>query len=810
MLSTVGARSYWLSVLAVAYACFASLQSSKGQSLGVLLLFALPLALLLVWRATASKPEHFQGRAAPAEASPHQNDDEIAASAARSVAVGASIFIAAQSGPNTSWLNTLSNVGVALASMAALVALARLPAPGGLLSPPSDARRLDAAAFASLFWTIAIALPLAKAALPERTAEFQLIYIDYATTAAGLSSMGLLLVSLFRLRASRRLELGTGDRIAAALWLTLTVLLIFVFASLAQAASPERLVLLTCALSSIAVAFAVKSREAKALSRILAITLSLLIPAAPIALFAVYIAFSAPGQAALVALLCCGACALLGLAAPLLARRFAPERTRWELALDAAMNAALNPDPEVALESALAKLQSLSGPRALLAAPKNASDGSSSGAPMHAPAGPVLYSLSPPQLMAVDRAGYLHTERCEIPMRLIELADGEPERIFRVDVADAVAVRLPYVRPLSSWLRERRFGAAALIRDPSTGPIGLLALPERKGFSARLTLDEARRIRLLADRLGAVLGVSSMLARSRAREQAAQQEAQALHAELQVKNASQKESADRFQALARLLERPIRSAAYAPASREAISRLENLAQGERPITLITPPGVDPLPWAALAHLASPRREGFFVVMDGADPELHKMDSFRDPLYSPLKIAVGGTLAILDAHILPNDIQSYIGLSLTQDFNFMVSLPHSVDVLVASKRLNEHLADRLGEGALSLPTLESRAEDMRALCAEHLIRIGTRLHAKPYGLDIRALALLQEHDWPGNDTELESVLLRAALQCEGDVIGLYDLQAIGFRAGTSYPKEPAFVDEPRPQSPKGGGKRRTKA
>lgn len=806
----MGARSYWLSVVAVAYACFASLQSSKGHGLGLLLLLVLPLALLLVWRATATKPELFAGRAAPTEASAHQNDDELAASAARTVAVGASIFIAAQSGPNTSWLNTLSNVGVALASMAALVALARLPAPGGLLSPPEESRRLDAAAFASLFWTIAIALPLAKAALPERTADFSLVYVDYATTAAGLSSMGLLMVSLLRLRSSRRLELGTGDRIAAALWLTLTVLLIFVFASAAQAASPERLVLLTCVLSAIAVAYTVKSQEAKALSKILAVTLALVIPAAPIALFAVYIAFSAPGRAALVALLCCIACALLGLAAPLIARRFASERTRWEQALDAAMNAALNPDPEVALESALAKLQSLSGPKALLSAPKTSADIGSPEAAMHRPAGPVLYSLSPPQLMAVDRAGYLHTERCEVPMRLIELADAEPERIFRVDIADTVSVRMPHVRPLATWLKERHFGAAAVIRDPVSGPIGLLALPERRGYSARMTLDEARRIRLLADRLGAVLGVSSMLARSRAREHAAQHEAQALQAEVARKDAIQKESADRFQALARLLERPIRSSAYAPASREAISRLENLAQGSKPITLITPPGVDPLPWIALTHLASPRNEGYLIVMDGADPELHKLERFRDPLYSPIKIASGGTLAILDAQLLPNEIQHYIGLSTANDFNFLISLPHSPDVLLAAGTLNEHFANKLEEGSLSLPTLEARAEDMRALCAEHLIRIGTRLRGKPYGLDIKALALLQEYDWPGNDTELSSVLLRAALQCSGDVIGISDLQAIGFKGGSALASSISGHDHERfSEAPKRSNKKRQK-
>jgi transcriptional regulator of acetoin/glycerol metabolism len=304
-----------------------------------------------------------------------------------------------------------------------------------------------------------------------------------------------------------------------------------------------------------------------------------------------------------------------------------------------------------------------------------------------------------------------------------------------------------------------------------------------------MTLEEARHLRVLADRLGAVLGVSSMLARSREREQKARDELEALRSEAVRKDAALRSGAARFQAIARMLERPARSAAYSPPARAAVEQLERLAQMGRPINLLTPPGLDAVAWAALAHLASSRKDGAFVVLDGASPAEHDLLRFRDPVESPLKIASGGTLVILDAHALPLDVQSYIGAALTEDTGLIVALPSTADVLAASGRLSERLADCLGDRAVALPALASRAEDLRALALEHLVRIGMRVRGQPLGLDLTALAALGEHLWPGNDAELYAVLLRAALAAEGDVISARDLEAVGFA-----PRQRGFVSD----------------
>src|SRR5262249_30703830 len=86
---------------------------------------------------------------------------------------------------------------------------------------------------------------------------------------------------------------------------------------------------------------------------------------------------------------------------------------------------------------------------------------------------------------------------------------------------------------------------------------------------------------------------------------------------------------------------------------------------------------------------------------------------------------------------------------------------------------------IGDRAVALPVLAARPEDLRALCLDQLSRLGLALYERPLGLDTHGLARLSEHTWPGNDAELASVLLQAALVARGEVVGTTELEAIGF-------------------------------
>jgi transcriptional regulator of acetoin/glycerol metabolism len=104
---------------------------------------------------------------------------------------------------------------------------------------------------------------------------------------------------------------------------------------------------------------------------------------------------------------------------------------------------------------------------------------------------------------------------------------------------------------------------------------------------------------------------------------------------------------------------------------------------------------------------------------------------------------------------------------------------SVEALVANGLLESSLAQWLGDGSVSLPSWSTRPDDQRAMLMDRIGRLGLRLRGRPMGLDPRALARLVEHEWPGNDLEINDVLTRAALIATGDVVTVADLDQIGF-------------------------------
>lgn len=342
------AQSFWLSAGAVAYVAVAAVGATElldgapslfpsppstvlGRALPWVALAALPAGLAVVWNLTAP-PSRGEDRV-----------DEGARAAARACFAGAAILLAALTGPGSPGFVALANLGTALASMAALVALARLTSLGGLMTPPAGARRLDAAAFASLLWTIAVVLPAARTLGPRRMEALEPAFLDWATVAASLGALGLCLASAWRVRATRRFELGVVERATAALLLAATALAVGVLAAVAGVSSPERVLPLTTVIAAAAIAVSAVVREPTVLARALRVTLSVAALAAPVALGAVVVTQAAPSRAGAAVFAACAASALAGLLAPVVARRFATEGSRWLGALDAATAAAMSP-----------------------------------------------------------------------------------------------------------------------------------------------------------------------------------------------------------------------------------------------------------------------------------------------------------------------------------------------------------------------------------------------------------------------------------------------------------------------------------
>ncbi|MFN2382666.1 MAG: sigma-54-dependent transcriptional regulator [Gemmatimonadota bacterium] len=105
-------------------------------------------------------------------------------------------------------------------------------------------------------------------------------------------------------------------------------------------------------------------------------------------------------------------------------------------------------------------------------------------------------------------------------------------------------------------------------------------------------------------------------------------------------------------------------------------------------------------------------------------------------------------------------------------------------LVAQGAFREDLFYRLHIIPIEIPALRSRKEDILPLVTHFLETVSGEMGKSVRGISDDALALLHAYDWPGNIRELENVIERAIVLCEGDLldVGEFPLDRRLVRAG----------------------------
>lgn len=751
-------RSWPLPSATVAYVAFASWSATVGPWRWVALL-ALPALVAVTWQRT----ERLRRTALVPTAIP----------AVQGAVWGMAVYLAARAGPTgRASFDAVANLGAGACTVAALMALASvLPAPGLLVGHPA-ARSRDAAAFAALLWGVAVSLPAVQALLPG-TARLDPLAIDYATSTAAMGSTLLLAASAGRMVLLRGIELGVGDRARGALTLALTGSLVALAAALVDVAPPDRTLPTVLTATAVAVTWTCAVRDPAFVTLALRGLLAVLLFGVPTALVTLWFARRHPDDLGFIVLAGSTASLSAGLIARAAARPLGPESSRWLGAVHAAMERALLPEPETAISATLEELRKAE--------------------PM-ATGRPELWRRDPPGVLYVDVAGYLHENETEFPERILELAMGEAERTLRVETLTQLQVRQPEVRPLLAWFESHHALTATALVDID-GPMGLLVMPRGKR-RAILTLEEARGLRALGDRVTGLLSVSSAMARSRQRELDARHRAEHMADERDALATALEAEERRRTAEAESHAEPLRATAHGPAARMALQELERLARDHRHIVLLTPPGIDVRAWAAVYHLASERRTEPFVPVDCASFRARSLETWEDTHNSPLERSRGGTLLLEDPSALPEATQLGLAELLAHHEGGLV-VSHQIALEDASTpaALEPVLARRLEGPRLTLPTLAERAEDLQSLVLFELAAAGLRMRGEPLGVAPAALRVLTEHSWPGNDLELRAWLRHAAAHAKGPVVIVDDLMASSQR--TPAP-EPAVTPAPPAQ------------
>ncbi len=672
--------------------------------------------------------------------------------AARVVTVGCSTLIIARTGPDgRASLDAAAAFGVGLAALATLYGLARVPRNPGLLEPGPENRRLDGVAVMMLVALIATTVPAAAAIVPTVGARIDPLMIDYALGAESLAALGLLTLASLRFHRGRRLDLVAASRASAALTLSMTALFGAVPAAWLGFSPPDRVLPYSAAAAAFAVTTTLVVPDARVVGRALRTLLVVSVLGTPLALATAGAAQAAPTKAGGIVLGASAALVLVGVLGRRIAFLLRRDTARWERALHAAQDSATVPEPHAALRATLSSLRDGMGPTA---------------------PSPIVYRFGLDLATTVDLAGYLRDERATPPEDASVLAREEPFHVLRLEVVRALEVRQPVVRTTLAWM-EAHDHAAVVTLDDEDGPVGLLALP-RAGRRAPLTLEEAIALGRLADRLAAVLSLAGALEGARRRELHAEERLAESEATRERHEDERRHERERGLRLVTRLAHTAPLARYSAAARLAEGELMKASASGRPVVLLVPPGVLADAHVAEIHVSSQSSRGPLVVADGTEPRDRAEAAWEGPS-SPIALASGGTLAVFDVPCLPLEAQEKLArASIDGGVRLIFTVRETVDVLVAKGRLSPTLADEVGDRAIPIPPLAARSDDLRAMALDQLARIGFALAGAPLGLGDDALAILQEHVFTGNDTELRSVLLEAALRSSGGVVRAKDL------------------------------------
>ena len=238
----------------------------------------------------------------------------------------------------------------------------------------------------------------------------------------------------------------------------------------------------------------------------------------------------------------------------------------------------------------------------------------------------------------------------------------------------------------------------------------------------------------------------------------------------------------------------------APPFRDALAKAAKAARGHGAVLIEgeTGTGKEILIRAMVA--ASPRAKAPLRIVNVRSVPAHSIESVLfghekgafagafERHVGVLQHCDGGTLVLDEVNRLSPEMQERLAEALTTDRVRPIGASYSfkIDVraiaasnqpladLVAAGKFRADLLQALSGTRIGLPPLRDRASDIPALARHFLARIGEQPGLRQLGITDGALTLLAAFEWPGNVRQLQAVLFRAAVFCDGDAITAEDL------------------------------------
>src|SRR5690606_20949623 len=262
-----------------------------------------------------------------------------------------------------------------------------------------------------------------------------------------------------------------------------------------------------------------------------------------------------------------------------------------------------------------------------------------------------------------------------------------------------------------------------------------------------------------------------------------------------------------------------------PEFRTSLARAAKAARGHGHILVEGETGTGKDMLVRAIQAASPRARLPFRIINvrGAAPNAiesvlfgHEQGAFPgafDRQIGVLQQCDTGTVVLDEINRMPVDVQARLAEAFASGRIRPIGARHSfrIDVRIVAAS-NQRLAEMVEAGTfredlyqilsatrIALPSLRERAGDIRPLARYFLQRIGDQPGLRELGITDGALSLLGSFDWPGNVRQLQAVLFRAAVHCDGDALTANDFPHLSDIVGTN-----GSGDEPIARESQGAG------
>jgi DNA-binding NtrC family response regulator len=234
---------------------------------------------------------------------------------------------------------------------------------------------------------------------------------------------------------------------------------------------------------------------------------------------------------------------------------------------------------------------------------------------------------------------------------------------------------------------------------------------------------------------------------------------------------------------------------------EVAQNIQKVSQAKTSVLLLGESGTGKELFARAIHDLSPRKDNAFVAINCAaiprellESELfgHEKGAFTGAAGRKLgkfELANKGTIFLDEIGEMDITLQSKVLRAIQEgeidrvggtnpvriDVRIIAASNRDLEAEVKEKSFREDLYYRLSVFPVTIPPLRERKEDIAALAEHFLSKFSAEMNVACREISEEAMEILQQYTWKGNVRELENVIERAMILCEGLNIAPEDLR-----------------------------------